>query len=118
MKDYAAGKPWKIRKQQHILKTAYSLFSEKGIIPVTIIEIAKANGVGRATVFRYFTTKLDLVIAVSIWKWEQYMHMYNASVTSEEMGDIYYQGFTEEEVRAAEEYLDRIRLNLERWQPK
>ena len=88
LKDYAAGKPWKIRKQQHILKTAYSLFSEKGIIPVTMIEIAKASGVGRATVFRYFTTKLDLVIAVSIWKWEQYMHMYNASVTSEEMGDM------------------------------
>ena len=37
---------------------------------------------------------------------------------SEEMGDIYYQGFTAEEVEAAEEYLDRIRLNLERWQPK
>ena len=37
---------------------------------------------------------------------------------SEVMGDIYYQGFTEEEVRAAEEYLDRIRLNLERWQSK
>ena len=37
---------------------------------------------------------------------------------SEEMGDIYYQGFTEEEVKAAEEYLDRIRLNLERWQSK
>lgn len=37
---------------------------------------------------------------------------------SEEMGDIYYQGFTAEEVRAAEEYLDRIRLNLEGWQPK
>ena len=37
---------------------------------------------------------------------------------SEEMGDIYYEGFTAEEVRAAEEYLDRIRLNLERWQPK
>ena len=37
---------------------------------------------------------------------------------SEEMGDIYYQGFTEEEVKLAEEYLDRIRLNLEGWQPK
>ena len=37
---------------------------------------------------------------------------------SEEMGDIYYQGFTTEEVRAAEEYLDRIRLNLEGWQSK
>lgn len=39
-------------------------------------------------------------------------------VVSEEMGDIYYQGFTEDEVKAAEEYLDRIRLNLEGWQPK
>ena len=37
---------------------------------------------------------------------------------SEEMGDIYYQGFTADEVKAAEEYLDRIRLNLEGWQPK
>lgn len=37
---------------------------------------------------------------------------------SEEMGDIYYQGFTEEEVKAAEGYLDRIRMNLEGWQPK
>ena len=37
---------------------------------------------------------------------------------SEEMGDIYYQGFTAEEVRAAEEYLDRIRRNLEGWQSK
>lgn len=37
---------------------------------------------------------------------------------SKEMGDIYYQGFTEEEVRAAEDYLDRIRQNLERWQSK
>ena len=37
---------------------------------------------------------------------------------SEEMGAIYYQGFTEEEVRTVEGYLDRIRLNLEGWQPK
>lgn len=37
---------------------------------------------------------------------------------SEEMGDIYYQGFTPEEVTAAEGYLDRIRLNLEGWQER
>ena len=37
---------------------------------------------------------------------------------SEEMGDIYYQGFTAEEVKKAEEYLDRIRQNLEGWQSK
>ena len=37
---------------------------------------------------------------------------------SEAMGDIYSQGFTADEVKAAEEYLNRIRLNLEGWQPK
>ena len=37
---------------------------------------------------------------------------------SEEMGDIYYQGFTEDEVKAAEDYLNRIRLNLEGWQSR
>ncbi len=37
---------------------------------------------------------------------------------SEEMGDIYYQGFTADEMKAAEEYLNRIRLNLEGWQLK
>ena len=31
---------------------------------------------------------------------------------SEEMGDIYYQGFTADEVKAAEEYLNRIRLSI------
>ena len=35
---------------------------------------------------------------------------------SNEMGSIYYKGFSEEEIAQFEEYLDRIRKNLEGWQ--
>ena len=35
---------------------------------------------------------------------------------SDEMGSIYYKGFSEEEITLFEECLDRIRKNLEEWQ--
>ena len=88
MKDYAAGKPWKMEKQQHILETAYALFSEKGITPVTITDVAEASGVGRATMFRYFPSKLELVIAIGTWKWEEYIDRYNALLPPEKMETI------------------------------
>ena len=37
---------------------------------------------------------------------------------SDRMSTIFYQGFTEDEIRNFEEYLERIRLNLEGWQPE
>ena len=36
--------------------------------------------------------------------------------TTDKMGSIYYKGFSEEEITQFEEYLDRIRKNLEEWQ--
>ena len=37
---------------------------------------------------------------------------------SDRMSIIFYQGFTEEEIRNFEEHLERIRLKLEGWQPE
>ena len=37
---------------------------------------------------------------------------------SDRMSTIFYQGFTEEEIRNFEEHLERIRLNLDGWQPE
>lgn len=71
-------------KQKHIMEAAYQLFSDKGIIPVTITDVAAASGVGRSTVFRYFSTKLDLVIAVGTWKWEEYIEARNASLSQDD----------------------------------
>lgn len=83
MDDYAFGKAWKIAKKQHILETAFALFSERGIESVTVPEIAEACGVGRATVYRYFATKMDLVVAVGTWKWETYIRAHDASLPAE-----------------------------------
>jgi len=65
------------------LETAYRLFSERGISPVSMPEVAEASGVGRATVFRYFPSKVDLVIAVGTWKWAEYIEEYITTVTPE-----------------------------------
>lgn len=84
MKDYTAGKAWKIAKAQQILEAGYRLFSEKGIELVTMPEVAEASGVGRATVFRYFTTKLDLVVSIGTWKWEEYISWHDSLLSKEQ----------------------------------
>ena len=43
---------------------------------------------------------------------------YDYDAISDKMSEIFYQGFTEDEIRTFEEHLERIRMNLEGWQPK
>ena len=85
MYDYTGGKAWKIARQQRILEEAYRLFSEKSIEGVTMPEVAEASGVGRATVYRYYPTKLDLVVAIGTWTWDEYIRNHGALLTQEEI---------------------------------
>ena len=78
MNGYAADKPWKLAKAQRIMEAGYRLFSERGIEGVTMPEVAEAGGVSRATLFRYFATKLELVVAIGTWKWDEYIDGYDA----------------------------------------
>jgi len=83
VEDYTAGKPWKMEKRRRIMDAAFGLFSDRGIIPVTISDVAQVSGVSRATVFRYFATKLDLVMAVAASGWEDYLHAAETSLPAE-----------------------------------
>ncbi len=83
MNDYPSGKAWKLAKEQHILEAAFQLFSEKGIEAVTMPEVAKACGVSRATLYRYFASKLDLIVAIGTWKWHEYIAHHDAFVPME-----------------------------------
>ena len=85
MYDYTRGKAWKIERQQRILEAGYRLFSEKSIDRVTIPEVAEASGVGRATVYRYYPTKLDLVVAIGAWTWDEYIRAHKALLKPEEL---------------------------------
>ena len=72
-------------KKQRIMESRFELFSERGIEAVTMPEIAEKSGVPRASMYRYYATKLDLVIAIGAWKWKAYIAAHSASVTPEEI---------------------------------
>ena len=86
--DYAANKPWKQAKRLRIMQAAYRLFTQRGISPVTMPEIASAGQVSRATLYRYFPSKSELVIAVCAWKWEDYIDEYDASQPQEDASGL------------------------------
>ena len=85
MSNYIAGKEWKQEKYQHILEAGFRLFAENGIEQVTMTDIAEASKVGRMTLFRYFPSKTELVIAISTWKWKEYITWHNSLLSAEEM---------------------------------
>jgi AcrR family transcriptional regulator len=50
--------------RERILRTAYELFSRRGIRAVGTDEVIHRAGVAKATLYRHFPTKNDLVLAV------------------------------------------------------
>src|SRR5246500_327757 len=50
--------------RERILKVAYELFSRRGIRAVGTEEVIERAGVAKATLYRHFATKNDLVLAV------------------------------------------------------
>ena len=59
------------QKRKQILTASMTLFEKKCIEDTSIEEIAKHAGVGVATVYRYFSTKIELVIETAGHYWEQ-----------------------------------------------
>ena len=57
------------RTREALLDAGYDLFTKKNIDSVSMQEIADAAGFGIATVYRYYRTKPDLVVAVAASKW-------------------------------------------------
>ena len=53
----------RIAIRAHILSTGIDLFSRRGFDAVTIEEIADAADVGKGTIYNYFSTKEDIVVA-------------------------------------------------------
>lgn len=60
----------KQERKERIVQTAFHLFCEKGIEKVTITEIAEAAQVGETTIYRYFKSKVLLVLSTLsiLWK--------------------------------------------------
>ena len=59
-------------RRERMMEEGFRLFSEKGVGQVSMMEVAAACRVGVATVYRYFNTKLELVLAIGEAKWNEY----------------------------------------------
>ena len=53
-------------KRDYIIDSAKKLFLSKSISEITIKDISSVSGIGEATIYRYFSNKENLVIAVSL----------------------------------------------------
>ena len=60
-------------KNQRILETGFAIFAEHGIDNVTMTDIAKGAGIGISSLYRYYNTKTELVLAIGTWAWQRYL---------------------------------------------
>ena len=60
------------KRRQEVLEVAFTLFAERTIEKVSVNDIASATGIGVATIFRYFGTKLSLCVELGALKWNQF----------------------------------------------
>ena len=58
--------------RQRILEAGFRVFAEKTIESVTMTDVADAAGIGVATVYRYYSNKTSLILAISAWMWKRY----------------------------------------------
>ena len=59
-------------KREIVIETAFKLFAENKIEPVTMTVVADNCNMGVASIYRYFGMKKELVIAVAAKKWREY----------------------------------------------
>jgi len=59
-------------RREAMLAQGFRLFADRGIEAVSMQEVAKACGLGIATLYRYYNTKLALVIAIAVRQWNDY----------------------------------------------
>lgn len=85
-------------RREAMLREGFRLFAERGIEAVYMQEIADACGLGLATVYRYYSNKLALVIAIGTRQWQDYAEYAKAriqkldfdSMTAAELLDFYF----------------------------
>jgi AcrR family transcriptional regulator len=88
MRDKAKDEAEKAVRRQRAMESGFRLFSEKGIDQVTMPDIAEDSGVARPSLYRYFSTKVDLVIAIGTWKWEEYFQENALRVPKEQLAKM------------------------------
>lgn len=59
-------------KRRRIAKSTCNLFIEKGYVNITISEIAKVAGIGKGTIYEYFSNKEDIIFELMACLQDEY----------------------------------------------
>lgn len=59
------------RRKRQLVETGFRLFSERGIECVSLQTVATEADVGVATMYKYFRTKTNLLVAISAFIWSE-----------------------------------------------
>lgn len=73
-----------LKRKENILEKALIEFCRNGIENTTIADVAKASEVGVASMYRYFSTKIQLVIECASLFWEKEEEIFTPSLMTEE----------------------------------
>ena len=98
-----------------LLENAYQLFINENIDSVSIGKVAKACGCSEMTVYRYYSAKPALVVAVATLKWRQFMEENRkrrpsadfSGMTAGQIFEFYLESFLE----MYRKYRDLLRFN-------
>jgi AcrR family transcriptional regulator len=64
-RDHGENEPdWRQRRRADILRAAADLFGRRGYVGVQVDDVARAAGVGKPTLYRYFASKEELFLQV------------------------------------------------------
>ena len=72
-------------KNLRILESGFRIFAENGIEKVTMNDVAKAAGIAVSSLYRYYSPKPKLVMAISTWAWTAYAEE-NEKLEAERVG--------------------------------
>ena len=90
-------------KNRRILENGLRIFAENGIEKVTMNDVARAAGIAVSSLYRYYSSKPKLVMAVGTWAWSAYVEenekreaaLGRPDRTAAEMFDFYLESFLE-----------------------
>lgn len=88
-------------KRNVLLEKGFEIFTQRGIEPVSMQNIADAAGCGIATLYRYFDKKQGFVIEVAMKKWNEIRELNRercekadiAGMTAAQLFEFYLDGF-------------------------
>ena len=102
-------------KRQKILEAGFRLFSRNTIESVTMNNVADESGIGVATLYRYYSTKPALVMAIATWLWDGYVRR-NTQLLNETEKNHYsafqrYEFFIDTFIELYRHHKDMLRFN-------